>query len=321
MKALKRAVVRRCAAAYSRPKITPGGGRAQRLSHLQIAPYQSRIRRKGSRCPRPHHLSLLDDGMAVGELRQRADMLVDDEDRLALGLEPREAFPDLGAHQRREPLRRLVEDEQLRIGHQRAADRQHLLLAAGELIAHVALALGKLRKEIEHARKRPARAVARSSSRDQVFGDGERRKDLPSLRHQAEPRLRDPVGRQSDERAALEHDAAAKHRQQAHDGVDRRGLTHAVAPQQRHHLAGIDPKADVEQHLGGAIGGLQVLDGKHRLTPSRRRDRPRPRADRRALAPASRSPGCARRSGPISGRPTRTPRPCRARPARSETGP
>ena len=37
------------------------------------------------------------------------------------------------ADERRQALGRLVEDQQLRIGHQRAADRQHLLLAAGEL--------------------------------------------------------------------------------------------------------------------------------------------------------------------------------------------
>ena len=45
--------------------------------------------------------------------------------------------------QRRQALGRFVEDEELRVGHQAAADRQHLLLAAGELVAHVAAALGE----------------------------------------------------------------------------------------------------------------------------------------------------------------------------------
>ena len=39
---------------------------------------------------------------------------------------------------RRQALERLVQQQQRRIGHQRARDRQHLLLAAGQLIAHVA---------------------------------------------------------------------------------------------------------------------------------------------------------------------------------------
>ena len=40
--------------------------------------------------------------------------------------------------QRRQPFERLVEQQQLRVEHQRAADRQHLLLAARQLVAHVA---------------------------------------------------------------------------------------------------------------------------------------------------------------------------------------
>ena len=44
---------------------------------------------------------------------------------------------------RRQAFGRLVHDQQARIGQQRAADRQHLLLAAGELGAAVAAALGQ----------------------------------------------------------------------------------------------------------------------------------------------------------------------------------
>ena len=49
---------------------------------------------------------------------------------------------------RREAFERLVEQQQRRIGHQRARDRQHLLLAAGELIAEIAPSLGKAGKQI-----------------------------------------------------------------------------------------------------------------------------------------------------------------------------
>ena len=44
----------------------------------------------------PHHVALLDHHMAVGDLGQRIEVLVDQQDRLALALEPREARPDLG---------------------------------------------------------------------------------------------------------------------------------------------------------------------------------------------------------------------------------
>ena len=47
---------------------------------------------------------------------------------------------DLLDDDRREPLGRLVEQQQLRAGAQDAADRQHLLLAAGQLGALAARA-------------------------------------------------------------------------------------------------------------------------------------------------------------------------------------
>ena len=40
-------------------------------------------RPKARRCPLPDHLSLFQDHIMVGEARQRRDVLVDDEDRLA----------------------------------------------------------------------------------------------------------------------------------------------------------------------------------------------------------------------------------------------
>src|SRR5258708_1193076 len=77
----------------------------------------------------------------VGDRDQTLHVLVDHQDRLAGRLQRGEASPDLLAHQRREPLGRLVEDEEVRIGHERPADGEHLLLAARELVAEVFHAL------------------------------------------------------------------------------------------------------------------------------------------------------------------------------------
>ena len=74
--------------------------------------------------------------------------------------------PDLGDDERRQPFGRLVEDQQQRIGQQRAADREHLLLAARELLAAVAEPLGQAREGGEHALERPvARAVGAGAAR------------------------------------------------------------------------------------------------------------------------------------------------------------
>ncbi len=69
---------------------------------------------------------------------------------------------------------------------------------------------------------------------------------------------------------AQELDGAAAGGQQAHDGVHRRGLAHAVAAHQGHDLAGIDAELHAEQRLAGAIEGFQLSDAQHQASPSPR---------------------------------------------------
>src|SRR4051794_9017425 len=71
----------------------------------------------------PDDAAFLDDHVTVGEARQGVDVLVDDDDRLALLFEARQTGPDLGPDERRQAFRRLVEDEELRVRHQGPADR------------------------------------------------------------------------------------------------------------------------------------------------------------------------------------------------------
>ena len=65
-------------------------------------------------------------------LERLADVLLDEQDRQAFGVQPLHQREHLVDPHRREPQRWLVEDQQPRFGHQRAADREHLLLSAGE---------------------------------------------------------------------------------------------------------------------------------------------------------------------------------------------
>jgi hypothetical protein len=93
----------------------------------------------------------------VGEADQALHVLVDHQDRLAARAQRPEAAPDLLAHQRRQPLGRLVEDQQARLGDQGAADREHLLLAAGELVAEV---VAPSRRRGNSSKTRPMRSAA-----------------------------------------------------------------------------------------------------------------------------------------------------------------
>ena len=86
-----------------------------------------------------------------------------------------QAMPDLFADQRREAFGGLVEDHEVRVGHQRASDREHLLLAAGELVAHVAGALGQAREQAEYLFDSPGvrAAVAVAGEGGEVLAHGE----------------------------------------------------------------------------------------------------------------------------------------------------
>src|SRR5207302_6006011 len=71
--------------------------------------------------------------VAIRNRRCEAKILLDQEDGEALSFEGADGLADLLDDDRRQPLGRLVEQEQARAGAQDAADREHLLLAAGEL--------------------------------------------------------------------------------------------------------------------------------------------------------------------------------------------
>src|SRR5258708_16995242 len=136
-----------------------------KASDPEIAAPDAVILAQRNRIPLPDDAALLDDVMAVGDAGERREVLVDDEDGEAKRLEAREAGPNLGADQRRQTLGRLVEDEKARIGHQGAADRQHLLLAARQKAPRCLLALRESGKQLEDPPRGPRLAGAAAIGR------------------------------------------------------------------------------------------------------------------------------------------------------------
>src|SRR5262249_50998377 len=181
-----------------------------------------------------HHAPGIDDDDVVGKIERELDVLLDQHDRLALGLDLRDGAADLGDELRREPLRGLVQEEHTRIAHQGAADGEHLLLAAGERPGERGVPLGEPRKQLEYAGKRPATAAvaARLRRHHQVLAYGERAEHAPALRHQAHALARDHVGREAGDRLAIEADRAPPRLEQPHDRRHAGGLAGAVAAEE-----------------------------------------------------------------------------------------
>ena len=130
-----------------------------------------------------------------GDVQRERRALVGEQDRRAGVRDAPQRLADLGDHDRRQPQRRLVEQQQPRLSHQRAADREHLLLAAAQQAGALVDALAQDREQLEHLVAQPplAGAVARRERAEpEVLADrqiGEHAAALERLRdaerHQA----------------------------------------------------------------------------------------------------------------------------------------
>ena len=101
--------------------------------------------------------------------------------------------------QRRQAQRRLVEQEQARAAHQRARDRQHLLLAAGERAAALVDALLEARKQREHAFEigSKMRGAGNRGAHLQVLQHGHPHEDAAAFRRLRDFQPRDLVRREA----------------------------------------------------------------------------------------------------------------------------
>ena len=132
--------------------------------------------------------------VAVGHGGGEMEVLLDQQDGEAAALELADDLADALHDHRRQPLGRLVEQQQVGAGAQDAADRQHLLLAARQLGALAAPPLLQVGEElVDLAQAHAARLDHRRQQ--QVLLDAEAREDAALLRAVGEAQPRDLVGR------------------------------------------------------------------------------------------------------------------------------
>src|SRR5215472_165509 len=176
-----------------------------------------------------NHRTAFDDDGAIGDAENFLGVLLDQDRRHAFladdAAQRRQQFLD---DDRRQPLQRLVEQHDARIKHQRATDREHLLLATGKLVAEILPPLGKPREQRVDLGDGPA---ARPRHRGEVLLDGERFEDVALLGHPANSGMGALIGAKCGDVNAIERDATAEIPRHADNGVDQRGLAHAVATQ------------------------------------------------------------------------------------------
>jgi len=172
---------------------------------------------------------------------------------------PRQFFHDDGC----ESLERLVEQQQRRVRHERARDREHLLLASGELVAHVRLALGEARKQFVYSLQVPAPGTRRHG---QVLLERQRRENLALLRDPAQTPARPRVRRGGGHVPAAPQDGAAHQPGIAHEGEEQGGLADSVSAEHGEATVLADLEGHVVEHHGIAVAGAHALEPEQGLS-------------------------------------------------------
>ena len=218
---------------------------------------------------------LVDDGAlahdvgVVGHAHGHAEVLLHQEDGLPRLLELCDHPEDLVDHHGGQALRRLVEQQQIGVGHERAGDGEHLLLAAGQEVTLVLTPFFQLGEDLEHLLQGPGILLAAGArSHGQVLGHGERREDHSALGDEADAQTSDLEGRKTDQFLAVEDDAALARGREAHDGADGGGLAHAIPTQQGDDGGVLHLEGDSLQDVGVAVPGMDVVDLEHPRSPT-----------------------------------------------------
>src|SRR6516165_5389546 len=121
------------------------------LRKSEIAMHDFRLGLEFVGCTRMYDGALLHQKHVRTELECGFDILLDQQDRHAFLIDAVNFAPDLRYQPRHDPFGRLVKNDKARAHHQAAADRQHLLLTAGECVTGLLqsfLELGKTGKDI-----------------------------------------------------------------------------------------------------------------------------------------------------------------------------
>src|SRR4051812_99755 len=207
--------------------------------------------------------ALVEHVAPAGQRQRHLEVLLDEQDGDAGGVDGLQILHQRLDQHGHEPARQLIDQHQLGAGQEAAGERQHLLLAAGEVLAEVVQSLARAREVLKHGGERGGVAAGRQCRHPQVLGHGQSREDPPVLGHQRDAEPGDGVRVAARDVGAVEGHAAAARVHDAHDRLEQRRLAGAVAPDERHRLPALDAQAHALDDVAGAVVAVDVLEAQH----------------------------------------------------------
>ena len=203
----------------------------------------------------------------VAEGESETEVLLDEQDRQIRPLDVVERVTDHAEDDWGESLRRLIHQKQTGVGHERSADRQHLLLSAGQGLREARLALLEARKELEDAFHGPRVLITVVLPFDnrEVLDDREGPEDVTTLRNVSDATAGDLERVQTADVLAVQENRAgmALRRVDPGDRADERRLARSVAPEQRQHLAAVYVNRGAVENVSRLVIRVDVSNVEH----------------------------------------------------------
>src|SRR3990170_4320945 len=206
------------------------------------------------------HPAGLEHVTAVRDFERLLGVLLHEQHRRPLGVDLANDAEDLLDEDRGETQRGLVEEENLRPGHQRPTDCQHLLLAAGQRPALLTRPLGEAREEAEDVLDILVDLAARTrvGAHLEVFHDRQPREDPAALGRVADPVAHQLVGGGMRDVAPTKVDRPRPRVEQAADRLEGRRLAGAIRADQGDDLALANLEGDALEGVDLAVVGVDV---------------------------------------------------------------
>jgi hypothetical protein len=195
---------------------------------------------------------------AVGEGERHLGVLLHEQHAHPLALELVDGADHRLHHERGQPLRRLVEQEQVGARQHGPSDGEHLLLAAREEAPLAVQHVLKLGEAPQHVVELPAGGGPPHHL--EILAGGEIREDPARLGHQGDAPAGDLVGGPAGEVGPFVQDRALLGGREARDGSERGGLAGAVAAEQRHYLALAHVQRQPVQDVGQPVVRVDSAD-------------------------------------------------------------
>ena len=212
-------------------------------------------------------LAVFHDVAIVGDFERGGSKLLDEQHRDFFLLQPPDDREHLFDEARRKPHRRLVQQQHLRLKHQRARHRQHLLFAARQRAGQLIAPLAQPRKQIIHPvdialhvalGARTGQPCKRAEH--EVVRHRQRWKHAAAFRRMRDAVFHDFVRGHPGNVLAAKHHAAALGLDHPGQRPQRGGLASPVRTDQRDELPLRNLHRNALQHLNFAVSGNQIFN-------------------------------------------------------------